>query len=149
MVQAIDISANQLTQYIPSGIESCKELEYLNLSCNTLEGPIPISLGELQSLVDMDLSSNNLSGGIPMSLANLKMLRKLNFSFNNLSGEVPIGGVFKTFGATSFMGNIGLCGPWVSLQPCSAHKHKSASHLKRVIIPIVVAIVVSCLCWVL
>ena len=63
MVQAIDISANQLTRYIPSGIISCKELNYLNLSCNTLEGRIPMSLGELQSLVHMDFSSNNLSGG--------------------------------------------------------------------------------------
>jgi hypothetical protein len=74
MLQAIDISANQLTGYIPSGLGSCKELEYLNLSCNALEGPIPVSLGELQSLQDMDFSSNNLSGGIPMSLENLKML---------------------------------------------------------------------------
>jgi hypothetical protein len=147
MVQAIDISANGLTGYIPSGLGSCKELEYLNLSCNSLEGPIPMSLGELQSLQCMDFSSNNLSGGIPTSLANLKMLNQLNFSFNNLSGQVPKGGVFKNLGATAFMGNLGLCGPWVSLSSCSAHKHKSVSHLKRVIIPVVVAavIVVSCL----
>jgi hypothetical protein len=146
MVQAIDISANRLTGYIPSGLGSCKELEYLNLSCNALEGPIPMSLDELQSLQDMDLSSNNLSGGIPMSLANLKVLIHLNLSFNNLSGEVPKGGVFKKVGATTFVGNPGLCGPWVSLSPCSAHKHKSVSHLKRVIIPIVAVAVIIVLC---
>jgi hypothetical protein len=118
----------------------------LNLSYNALEGPIPVSLGELQSLQDMDFSSNNLSGGIPMSLENLKMLHHLNFSFNKLSGEVPKGGVFKKLGAMAFMGNLGLCGPWVSLSPCSAHKHKSVWHLKRVIIPVVAVAVIVVLC---
>jgi LRR receptor-like serine/threonine-protein kinase FLS2 len=146
MLQAIDISANRLTGYIPSGLGSCKELEYLNLSCNALEGLIPYSLGELQSLQDMDFSSNNLSGEIPMSLENLKMLSQLNFSFNNLSGEVPKGGVFKNLSATSFMGNPGLCGPWVNLSLCSARKHKSVSHLKKVVISIVAVAVTVVLC---
>eukprot|EP00253_Pinus_taeda_P018796 PITA_18796 len=74
------------------------------------------------------------------------MLQHLNFSFNKLSGEVPKEGVFKKIGATAFMGNLGLCGPWVNLPPCYAHKHKSVLNLKRVIIPVVVvAIVVLCL----
>eukprot|EP00253_Pinus_taeda_P005495 PITA_05495 len=146
MLQAIDISANQLTGYIPSMIGSCEELVYLNLSYNALEGPIPVSLSKLQILQDMDLSSNNLSGEIPMSLENLKMLNQLNFSFNELSGEVPEGGVFKKLGASAFMGNPSLCGPWVSLLPCSMPKHKSVSHLKRAVIPVVAIIVTIVLC---
>jgi len=149
MVQAINVSANKLTGYIPSGIRSCKELEYLNLSSNALEGPIPMSLDELQSLEDVDLSCNNLSGGIPMSLVSLKMLIKLNLSFNNLSGEVPKGGVFKKLGATAFMGNLGLCGPWVSLSPCSTHKHKDVSHLEKVTIPIIAVAVLVVFCLIL
>jgi Leucine-rich repeat (LRR) protein len=147
MLQAIYISTNRLTSYIPSRHGSCKELEYLNLSCNTLEGPIPMSLGELQSLQDMDFSSNNLSGGIPMSLENIKILKQLNFSFNNLSGEVLKGGVFKNLSAMTFMGNPGLCGPWVNLSLFSTRKHKSVSHLKKVFISIVAVAdtVVSCL----
>eukprot|EP00253_Pinus_taeda_P016718 PITA_16718 len=149
MLQAIDISANQLTGYIPSGLGNCKELQYLNLSCNALEGLIPISLGELLSLQNIDLSSNNLSGGIPTPLANLKMLSQLNFSFNNFSGEVPKGGVFKNLNATAFMGNPGLCGPWVNLSLCSTHKHKSVSHLRKVVIPIVAVAVTIVLCLVI
>jgi Leucine-rich repeat (LRR) protein len=148
MVQAIDISSNQLTGHIPNALRSCKGLQYLNLSYNALEGLIPVSLDELLSLEDMDLSSNNLSGEIPISLENLKMLRHLNFSFNKLSGQVPKGGVFKKLGATSFIQNLGLCGPWVGLPPCPTSKHNSVWHSKRVII-IVIAItttvVVSCL----
>eukprot|EP00253_Pinus_taeda_P028761 PITA_28761 len=142
MIQAIDISSNQLGGHIPSALGNCKELEYLNLSYNALEGPIPVSLGELQSLQDMDFSFNNLSGGIPMPLENLKMLYHLNFSFNKLSGEVPKGGIFKKIGATAFIGNLGLCGPWVSLSPCFSNEHKSVWHLKRVVI-LVVAIVAT------
>eukprot|EP00253_Pinus_taeda_P004784 PITA_04784 len=146
MVPAIDISANRLTGNISSGLGSCKELEYLNLSYNRLEGPIPMSFGELLSLQDMDFSFNNLSDEIPSSLADLKMLSHLNFSFNNLSGEVPKGGVFKKLSATAFMGNPGLCGPWLSLPPCSTHKHKSVSHLKKVIIPIVAVAIIVVFC---
>eukprot|EP00253_Pinus_taeda_P010013 PITA_10013 len=149
MVQAIDVSANQLTGDLPSTLESCKELAYLNLSCNALEGLIPVSLGELQNLQNMDLSSNNLSGRIPMSLEKLKMLSHLNFSSNQLSSEVPKGGVFKKLGATAFMGNVGLCGSWVNLPPCSVDKHKSHSHLKIVIIYTIVVTAVIVLCFLL
>eukprot|EP00253_Pinus_taeda_P022106 PITA_22106 len=145
MLQAIDISANQFTGNISSALGNCKELEYLNLSYNALQGLIPVSLGELQNLQVMDFS-NNFSGGIPMSLANLKMLNHLNFSFNKLSGEVPKGGVFKKIGATAFMGNPRLCGPWAGLSPCSSHKHKSVWHMKRVILPVVAVVIVVVLC---
>ncbi|KAH9297770.1 hypothetical protein KI387_029452 [Taxus chinensis] len=135
-VQAIDISANQLTGNIPDVLGSCISLEYLNFSFNQLRGPIPYSLGELQNLRVLDFSSNNLSGKIPLTLEKLKVVRHLIFSMNQLSGEIPKDGVFKLLGPTSFTGNPGLCGPWVKLPACSAPKHKTLSHLKRVVIPI-------------
>ena len=80
-----------------------------------------------------------------MSLENLKMLSHLNFSFNKLSREVPKGVVFKKLGASLFIGNLGLCGTWVSFPPYFSNKHKSHSPLKRVIIFVVVAtMIVAC-----
>eukprot|EP00253_Pinus_taeda_P006659 PITA_06659 len=149
MLQAIDISADRLIGNIPSGLASCKELEYLNLSWNALEGMIPVSFGEIQSLQDMDFSSNNLLGGIPTTLENLKMLSQLNFSFNNLSREVPKAGVFKKIGATTFMGNPSLCGPWVNLSLCPTHRHKILSHMNKVVISIVAIVVTIVLCLVI
>jgi len=46
----------------------------------------------------------------------------------------------------AFIGNLGLCGPWVSLSPCFAHKHKSVLHLKRVVIPVVAVATIVGLC---
>ncbi|KAH9306595.1 hypothetical protein KI387_010999, partial [Taxus chinensis] len=143
-VQPIDISANRLTGHIPDAIGSCAALEYLNLSYNEFNGPIPDSLRKIQYLQYLDFSSNNLSGRIPMSLDDIKALQHLNFSSNKLSGEVPQEGVFKKLDATSFIGNPDLCGPWVKLPPCSAPKHKSLRHLKRILIPIGAVVFVTC-----
>eukprot|EP01018_Ginkgo_biloba_P038005 Gb_12050 [translate_table: standard] len=139
-VQEIDISKNKLGGKIPATIESCSELQYLNLSWNALQGPIPNSLAQLKSLEDVDLSYNNLSGSIPKSLEKLGMLRHLNLSFNNFSGEIPRAGVFTNLTATSFMGNPGLCGIWLKMQPCSTpNRTKQRDHalLKEIVIPVV------------
>jgi len=127
------ISNNLLEGTIPLGLSKMSMVQDVDLSCNALEGLIPAFLSELQNLHSINLSSNNLSGEIPMSLEKLKALSYLNFSFNKLSGEVPKGGIFKMLDATSFMGNVGLCGSWVRLPPCNANQHKSHFHFKRVI----------------
>eukprot|EP01018_Ginkgo_biloba_P027265 Gb_03522 [translate_table: standard] len=140
MVQAIDISGNRLSGLIPAALESCSELAYLDLSENEFKGPIPAELGKLQSLQNMDLSRNNLSGEIPEALGNIKMLQKLNLSFNNLTGAIPKTGVSKKLTAASFLGNHGLCGPWLHFPVCptpASLKQTKHTLLKRVIIPVV------------
>ncbi|GLJ20689.1 hypothetical protein SUGI_0376880 [Cryptomeria japonica] len=138
MVLAIDISHNNFSGSIPSAMANCKGLEYLNLSWNTFEGTIPASLANLQNLKYMDLSCNNLSGTIPLAIKKTKMLRHLNLSSNKLTGEVPKGGAFSTLDASEIMGNLGLCGGWVNLPPCSHLKCKQPSVSKKVLIPIIV-----------
>eukprot|EP01018_Ginkgo_biloba_P036050 Gb_00338 [translate_table: standard] len=139
MVQAIDISGNRLSGLIPAALESCSELADLDLSENEFKGPIPAELGKLQSLQNMDLSRNNLSGEIPEALGNLKMLQRLNLSFNNLTGAIPKTGVFQNLTAASFLGNHGLCGPWLHFPVCltlTSVKQTKHTLLKRVMIAV-------------
>ncbi|MCO5586866.1 hypothetical protein L7F22_040811 [Adiantum nelumboides] len=135
-LQTLDLSYNQLSGPVPSGLAGCLSLQSLNLSQNKLVGPIPSELGgallslidldlshnyingsipeelgRLQSLQELDLSSNALSGTIPLELANLKGLRYLNLSYNSqLQGKVPDGGIFGNLTKMSFLGNPMLCG---------------------------------------
>ncbi|XP_057844232.2 putative leucine-rich repeat receptor-like serine/threonine-protein kinase At2g24130 [Cryptomeria japonica] len=142
MVLAIDLSQNNFSGVIPSALATCKGLEYLNLSCNAFEGPIPASLADLQNLQYMDLSRNNLSGMIPVTFKKMRMLRHLNLSSNKLTGEVPKEGAFATLDASEVMGNLGLCGGWINLPPCSHSNHKQPSVPKKVIIPVIVGIAI-------
>lgn len=148
MVQEINVAANRLTGSIPSELENCTEVKYLNLSWNSFDGPIPDSLGKLESLEDLDFSGNNLSGTIPISLENLKMLQHLNFTFNKLTEEVPKDGIFRKIRSGAFMGNLGLCGPWVQLPPCPssiANIHNNHWLMKKVIIPVGIPVVICIL----
>ncbi|GLJ20860.1 hypothetical protein SUGI_0380470 [Cryptomeria japonica] len=142
MALAIDLSHNNFSGSIPSVLESCKELEYLNLSKNAFEGRIPESLANLQNLQYMDLSCNNLSGTIPEAFQKMKMLQHLNLSSNQLTGEVPKAGAFAKLDASEIKGNLGLCGGWINLPPCSHSHHKQPSVSKKVIIPIVVGVAI-------
>jgi hypothetical protein len=89
-------------------------------------------LGILANLESLDLSSNLLTGRIPTQLGGLTFLAILNLSHNQLEGPIPSGEQFNTFNASSFEGNLGLCGSQVlkecygddapSLPPSSFHE---------------------------
>jgi len=51
-----------------------------------------------------------LYGRIPSSLSQIDFLGKLDLSYNSLSGRIPLGRHFDTIPASSFEGNIDLCG---------------------------------------
>jgi hypothetical protein len=104
------LSNNNFTGEIPKVIGKLKALQQLNLSHNSLTGYIQSSLGILTNLESLDLSSNLLTGRIPMQLGVLTFLAILNLSHNQLEGPIPSGKQFNTFNASSFEGNLGLCG---------------------------------------
>ncbi|XP_061956699.1 receptor-like protein 43 [Populus nigra] len=116
-IRVLDLSNNDFTGEIPKVIGKLKALQQLNLSHNSLTGHIQSSLENLTNLESLDLSSNLLTGRIPTQLGGLTFLAILNLSHNQLEGPIPSGGQFNTFDASSFKGNLGLCGSQV-LKKC-------------------------------
>jgi len=110
LIKGIDLSSNKLTGEIPKEIGYLVGLVSLNLSRNNLSGKIPSEIGNLSSLESLDLSRNQISGGIPLPLSEIDNLGKLDLSHNFLSGRIPSGRHFETFDASSFEGNMYLCG---------------------------------------
>ncbi|WVZ14943.1 hypothetical protein V8G54_012509 [Vigna mungo] len=113
-LKSIDLSCNDLSGEIPKEVACLVGLVSLNLSSNNLSGEIPFRIGNLSSLESLDLSRNHLHGRIPSSLSELDFLGKLDLSYNFLSGRIPLGRHLQTFGASSFEGNIDLCGEQVN-----------------------------------
>ncbi|XP_022941818.1 probable leucine-rich repeat receptor-like protein kinase IMK3 [Cucurbita moschata] len=109
LLKTLDVSNNFLNGSIPQSFDRFRNLSVLNLSRNRFNGHIPSTLGNISTLTQLDLSQNNLSGEIPASLADLQALQSLNVSYNNLSGSVPVA-LAEKFNASSFVGNIQLCG---------------------------------------
>lgn len=130
----LNLERNKLDNPIPEEIERLHNLSVLNLRGNQFVGPIPAVIGNISKLTQLDLSHNNLSEGIPASIADLSNLNLLDVSYNNLSGSVP-SHLSQKFNASSFVGNIQLCGysgstlcpsqaPSQSVTPPSSEKSK-------------------------
>ncbi|CAL9218368.1 unnamed protein product [Arabidopsis halleri] len=107
---AIDFSGNRLRGKIPESVGLLKNLIVLNLSSNSFSGNIPSSLANLTELESLDLSYNKLSGQIPPALGGLTSLSNITVSNNTLVGPIPQATQFQTQSASSFQGNLGLCG---------------------------------------
>ncbi|KAE8807644.1 Receptor protein kinase CLAVATA1 [Hordeum vulgare] len=142
-----DLSGNSFDGGVPSEIGKCRLLTYLDVSQNKLSGDIPPAISGMRILNYLNLSRNQLDGEIPVTIAAMQSLTAVDFSYNNLSGLVPVTGQFSYFNATSFVGNPGLCGPY--LGPCrpggagtdhGAHTHGGlSSSLKLIIVLVLLA----------
>ncbi|GKC98632.1 leucine-rich repeat receptor-like serine/threonine-protein kinase BAM1 [Tanacetum coccineum] len=112
----VDFSGNRFSGEIAPEISKCRLLTYVDLSRNEFSGEIPSEITGMHILNYLNLSRNHLVGSIPASVASMQSLTSVDFSYNNLSGLVPGTGQFSYFNYTSFLGNAGLCGPY--LGPC-------------------------------
>ncbi|XP_020203128.1 receptor-like protein EIX1 [Cajanus cajan] len=110
LLKSIDLSSNDLTGTIPKEIGYLVGLVSLNLSRNKLDGEIPTEIGNLSWLDFIDLSRNEFFGKIPFTLSKIDRLGVLDLSNNDLSGRIPWEGHLETFDASSFEGNVELCG---------------------------------------
>ncbi|KAG6505942.1 probable inactive receptor kinase At2g26730 [Zingiber officinale] len=103
---------NLFSGVIPPGLVGLTLLHRLDLSSNNLTGPVPFALNNLTRLKGLFLENNHLSGSLPsISIASLKYF---NVSNNELNGSVPRS--LEGFPASSFVGNLDLCG--APLPPC-------------------------------
>ncbi|XP_022924940.1 probable inactive receptor kinase At5g58300 [Cucurbita moschata] len=104
---------NNFSGKIPSSLSP--SLTFLDLSFNDLSGDIPTSIRTLTHFISLNLQNNSLTGSIP-DIGQLK-LKLLNLSYNHLSGPIP--GSLQSFPASSFEGNLKLCGS--PLKTCSVN----------------------------
>ncbi|XXG73665.1 hypothetical protein AAC387_Pa07g2543 [Persea americana] len=150
-VYVMDLSSNNLSSDIPEALGNLQSLLYLDLSKNLFTGPIPKSFGQLVIIEYIGLSSNALPGVIPKSLEALQDVQFMNFSFNKLEGEIPSGRAFANLTHESFRGNQALCGsPRFQVPPCQVHSAKtrpSRSHVVKIVVPIIRAILFSAICF--
>ncbi|XP_061375841.1 probably inactive leucine-rich repeat receptor-like protein kinase IMK2 [Gastrolobium bilobum] len=113
---SLNLENNQLENHIPDALDRLHNLSVLNLKNNKLGGQIPSTIGNISSISQIDFSENKFMGKIPDSLTKLAHLSSFNVSYNNLSGPVP-SPLSKRFNASSFSGNLELCG-YISSKPC-------------------------------
>lgn len=98
----------------PNTLSKLGGLMILSLRSNSLNGSLPNDILSHPSLRFIYLQYNNFSGEIPDSLSH--QLKILNVSYNNLNGSIPT--PLQKFPASSFQGNLRLCGP--PLRQCSS-----------------------------
>ncbi|KAF3449279.1 hypothetical protein FNV43_RR10007 [Rhamnella rubrinervis] len=107
----IYLQHNNFSGTIPSSLSP--QLTVLDLSFNSLTGNVPATVQNLTNLTALSLQNNSLTGPIPNF--NLTGMKHLNLSHNHLNGSIPA--ALKKFPASSFEGNLRLCGP--PLNQCS------------------------------
>ncbi|XP_030461756.1 inactive leucine-rich repeat receptor-like serine/threonine-protein kinase At1g60630 [Syzygium oleosum] len=133
-LRVLSFKGNSISGRIP-GLSGLVNLRSLYLNDNSFTGEIPSSLSELNLLKVIVLAGNRLSGTILESFLRLGRLHTLylqdnlftgtippfyqaglaffNVSNNRLSGSIPATPTLMRFNASSFSGNINLCGEQV------------------------------------
>ncbi|KAK8500231.1 hypothetical protein V6N13_076281 [Hibiscus sabdariffa] len=136
-LRVLSLRANGLSGEIPADFSNLTLLRSLYLQDNAFSGPFPPSVTSLTRLTRLDLSSNNFSGPIPFGVNNMTHLTGLFLQNNKFSGSLPsidsdglddfnvannslngsIPDTLSKYSASSFAGNLGLCGG--PLRPCN------------------------------
>ncbi|KAK4774646.1 hypothetical protein SAY86_009581 [Trapa natans] len=113
-LKSLYLNRNNFSGKFPASISGLGRLKIVVLTGNQISGSIPDSLTKLSRLYVLYLQDNLLTGLIPP--LNQTSLRFFNVSGNQLSGGIPVTTALLRFNASSFSGNIDLCGVQVNNQ---------------------------------
>jgi hypothetical protein len=130
-LKSLFLNDNNFSGDFPSSISSLHRLKIVFLAGNQISGQIPVSLLRLQRLYTLYLQDNRLRGAIPSF--NQTSLRFFNVSNNQLSGEIPLTPALVRFNASSFSGNLNLCG--VQINNSSSCQSQSPNNYTPVLPP--------------
>ncbi|KAK3195886.1 hypothetical protein Dsin_027196 [Dipteronia sinensis] len=104
---AVSLRSNYFSGEIPSGFSS---VGVLDLSSNLFNGSLPLDFGG-DSLRYLNLSYNKISGFIsPKFAKRIPQNASIDLSFNNLTGAIPDSLPLLHQRASSYSGNLELCG---------------------------------------
>ncbi|KAJ0985628.1 hypothetical protein J5N97_003984 [Dioscorea zingiberensis] len=136
-LRVLSLHSNRLSGPLPSDLSSLSSLRHLYLQDNRFSGGFPPWIPALTHLTRLDLSENVFDGEVPFAVNNLTRLTGLFLQRNRFSGELPSIAIQKLvsfnvsdnqlngpipeslarFPASSFAGNLALCGG--PLPPCT------------------------------
>lgn len=114
LLRSLYLQNNVFTGDFPPSLTLLTRVSRLDLSSNNFTGPIPFSVNSLNHLTGLFLQNNRFAGSLPsLTPSNLTAF---NVSNNNLNGSIPP--ALAKFPASSFSGNLQLCGsPLPSCNP--------------------------------
>ncbi|KAG9150509.1 hypothetical protein Leryth_010896 [Lithospermum erythrorhizon] len=136
-LRSLYMSFNGFSGHIPDdAFAGMKGIRRIVLDHNEFSGRIPMSLTKLPKLVDLQVQNNQFDGQIPDFLQDDLVV---NFGNNKFEGSVPAH--LSSQNASSFYGNINLCGK--PLDPCKIvvpHAKKKAFPILTITLALVGAL---------
>ena len=106
LLRSLYLQDNRFSGGFPGSVTRLTRLGRLDLSFNNFTGELPFSINNLNQLTRLFLQNNGFSGSIPS--INSDGLEDFNVSNNRLNGSIPQ--TLYKFQASSFAGNLALCG---------------------------------------
>ncbi|CAG7828903.1 unnamed protein product [Allacma fusca] len=89
-LQAVDLSANNITEIPSEALADLTTVQYINLERNSISNLTKMALGRLPVVFDLLLAHNNISEIAPKAFEGLLQLLRLDLSYNDLS-TIPVG----------------------------------------------------------
>eukprot|EP00256_Glycine_max_P056629 XP_014624245.1 receptor-like protein EIX2 [Glycine max] len=88
-LESLLLDDNRFSGYIPSTLQNCSTMKFIDMGNNQLSDAIPDWMWEMQYLMVLRLRSNNFNGSITQKICQLYSHIVLDLGNNSLSGSIP------------------------------------------------------------